>query len=158
MIDSLNIEAGHVRNRVKKKKPGPRAQILVLNKCLPVTSQASKQYAKSTAGPFFNFGIFFLVDRERPFGVSFRRGFSVVRPRKLGKGGEKESRPGQPSPQPCWPRFLNPLLTSLFFCPSVSVRRLLIPEGPEISVTFTCRIPLFPKIHSRRPGEPRQVF
>ena len=31
LIDSLNMEAGHVTNRVKK--PDPRAQILVLNKC-----------------------------------------------------------------------------------------------------------------------------
>lgn len=68
--------------------------------------------------------------------------------------------PGQGSPahSPAGPRFLNPLLASLFFCPSVSVKGLLIPEGPEISLTFTSRIPLFPKIHTRSPGEPRQLF
>ncbi|KAI4560888.1 hypothetical protein MJG53_017517 [Ovis ammon polii x Ovis aries] len=41
---------------------------------------------------------------------------------------------------------------------SVSVRGPLIPEGPEISLTFTSRIPLFPKINTRSPGEPRQLF
>lgn len=38
------------------------------------------------------------------------------------------------------------------------MRGPLIPEGPEISLTFTSRIPLFPKINTRSPGEPRQLF
>lgn len=136
----------------------------VLNKCCQWLLKLQSNTEHPQRAHFLTLGSFFLLTgkgqsgrQTQSFGASFRRGSQWWGLVSWGRGAEKESRPGQPSSTALLAQGFQIPSSPPFFCPSVSVRGPHPWRTWDLS-TFTSRIPLFPKINTRSPGEPRSVL